>query len=89
MIKNRRLKKNWSSEDIMILAWIVGKYAQYHSIKKMDQFVNLTLFREFKIGKNYQHLFLEPLAKDANSGGSIFIKINSPPINGKNNSPFF
>lgn len=69
MIKNRRLKKNWSSEDIMILAWIVGKYAQYHSIKKMDQFVNLTLLRESKIGKNYQHLSLGQPVKDASLDG--------------------
>jgi hypothetical protein len=27
MIKNKRIKKNWSEEDVKILIWIISKYA--------------------------------------------------------------
>jgi hypothetical protein len=27
MLKNKRVKKNWSEEDVKILVWIVSKYA--------------------------------------------------------------
>lgn len=36
MIKNKRIKKNWSEEDIKILIWVISKYSQIqriHSIK--------------------------------------------------------
>ena len=32
MIKNKRIKKNWSGEDLKILAWIVSKYSDYKPI---------------------------------------------------------
>lgn len=27
MLKNKKIKKNWSEEDVKILIWIVSKYA--------------------------------------------------------------
>ena len=30
MIKNKRLKKNWSEEDIKILVWVISKYADFN-----------------------------------------------------------
>lgn len=27
MIKNKRIKKNWSEEDVQILIWVISKYA--------------------------------------------------------------
>lgn len=29
MIKNKRLKKNWSEEDVKILIWIISKYSDF------------------------------------------------------------
>jgi hypothetical protein len=37
MIKNKRIKKNWSEEDIKILTWVVSKYADlkgFYNIEK-------------------------------------------------------
>ena len=28
MIKNKRIKKNWSEEDVQILLWVISKYAE-------------------------------------------------------------
>jgi len=35
MIKNKRIKKNWSEEDVKILIWLISKYADinhYHDV---------------------------------------------------------
>jgi len=32
MMKNKKLKKNWSEEDVKVLVWIVSKYADKHAI---------------------------------------------------------
>lgn len=29
MIKNKRIKKNWSEEDVFIFIWVVSKYSDY------------------------------------------------------------
>jgi hypothetical protein len=37
MIKNKRIKKNWSEEDVQILIWVTSKYAdmkRYQDIEK-------------------------------------------------------
>ena len=37
MIKNRRVKKNWSEEDVQILIWVISKYSDmkaFHNIEK-------------------------------------------------------
>jgi hypothetical protein len=33
MIKNKRVKKNWTTEDLLILIWVVGKYIHSKNIK--------------------------------------------------------
>ena len=35
MIKNKRIKKNWSGEDVKILAWIVSKFADFKGISNV------------------------------------------------------
>ena len=32
MIKNKRIKKNWTMEDLLILIWVVGKYVHVRNI---------------------------------------------------------
>ncbi len=33
MVKNRKVKKNWSDQDLKILIWIVAKYCEKKRIK--------------------------------------------------------
>lgn len=37
MIKNKRIKKNWSEEDVKILTWIVSKYADYKGLTYVER----------------------------------------------------
>lgn len=37
MIKNKRIKKNWSEEDVLILIWIVSKYADSKYIDYIER----------------------------------------------------
>lgn len=37
MIKNKRIKKNWSQEDVIILVWIVSKYADYRDVELIER----------------------------------------------------
>lgn len=37
MLKNKRVKKNWSEEDIKILVWVVSKYADFHSYTNLEK----------------------------------------------------
>ena len=37
MIKNKRIKKNWSEEDIKILIWLISKHGDinnYYDVEK-------------------------------------------------------
>ena len=37
MIKNKRIKKNWSQEDVLILIWIVSKYSDAKSLSYIER----------------------------------------------------
>ena len=37
MVKNKRIKKNWSEEDVKILTWIVSKYSDFKSINYVER----------------------------------------------------
>ena len=37
MFKNKKIKKNWSEEDLKILVWIVSKYAEKHNIANIEK----------------------------------------------------
>ena len=40
MVKNKRVKKNWNTEDMIILLWVISKYAEKNSISSIeDEFV--------------------------------------------------
>lgn len=41
MLKNKRIKKNWSEEDIKILVWVLSKYADLHSIADLEKDIQL------------------------------------------------
>jgi len=63
MIKNNRLKKNWSEDDIALLVWFVGKYMQQRDIQSHEFLVLMFLGRIEKTGILLQPLFLELLPK--------------------------
>jgi hypothetical protein len=37
MAKNKRIKKNWSEDDIKILVWVLSKYSELHSISNLEK----------------------------------------------------
>jgi hypothetical protein len=37
MVKNKRQKKNWSEEDVRILAYVVSRYAQLHRLPDLQR----------------------------------------------------
>jgi len=37
MVKNKKLKKNWSEEDVKILVWVISKYCDKHDIDNVDK----------------------------------------------------
>ena len=47
MVKNKRIKKNWTNEDLSILIWVVAKYCQSNLIKDVYYgIVSITLMLE-------------------------------------------
>lgn len=37
MIKNKRIKKNWSEEDVKILIWLISKYADINHYQNVGK----------------------------------------------------
>ena len=37
MIKNKRIKKNWSEEDVKILIWLISKYADINHYQDVER----------------------------------------------------
>lgn len=47
MIKNKRIKKNWSEEDVKILIWVVSKYCDFKDIDYIEkELVKFTLIQD-------------------------------------------
>ena len=44
MVKNKKLKKNWSEEDVKILIWTVSKYSDFKGIHSIDKDLVNSLF---------------------------------------------
>ena len=55
MAKNKRIKKNWSDEDVQILIWIVSKYADSRGLKDVEKdLVSKGLCSSRRIGRPSQ-----------------------------------
>ncbi len=37
MLKNKRIKKNWSEEDVQILIWVISKYADKKKFQDIEK----------------------------------------------------
>jgi hypothetical protein len=47
MIKNKRIKKNWSEEDVQILIWVISKYADKNNFEDIEkELVNTTITQD-------------------------------------------
>jgi hypothetical protein len=90
MIKNKRIKKNWSEEDVQILIWVISKYADKKHFEDIEKdIVSFMLFRTLKIGKPLPPSFQGFQASLVCSNGSVSRKSTSPPITGvKKNQAF-
>ena len=52
MVKNKRVKKNWSDEDVQIIIWVISKYSDFQGIKDIENdLVYYCLFSIMRIGK--------------------------------------
>lgn len=48
MIKNKRIKQNWSEEDVIILMWVVSKYADWKNMGDVEKdLVKIWLILEY------------------------------------------
>jgi hypothetical protein len=71
MAKNKRIKKNWSDEDVQILIWTVAKYSDSRGLTDVEKdIVPIARSRCMKIGKPSPRLFLELQHSLACSNGS-------------------
>ncbi len=53
MIKNKRIKKNWSEEDVQILVWVISKYADKNNLFDIEkEIVNPPLPSNTRTGKS-------------------------------------
>lgn len=90
MIKNKRIKKNWSEEDVQILIWVISKYADKKGLDDIEKdIVNFRLFSILKTGSASHPSSLELLVNLACSNGLVSRKSILQPIIGvKNNLAF-
>jgi hypothetical protein len=87
MLKNKRIKKNWSDEDVKILIWIISKYSDLHGLRDAGKdLVNIYLFRSGTIGLPFLLLFRGLSRSHACSNGSASRRQTWPPITGARRS---
>jgi hypothetical protein len=51
MAKNKRIKKNWSDEDVQILIWIIAKYSDAHGLRDVEKDLVRKLIRRSRSGR--------------------------------------
>ena len=54
MIKNKRIKKNWSEEDVLIFIWVVSKYSDYKGADNVER--DLVYFYFIQNAKDWQEI---------------------------------
>jgi hypothetical protein len=37
MVKNKKIKKNWSEDDVKVLVWVISKYCDRNQIGNIDK----------------------------------------------------
>jgi hypothetical protein len=51
MIRNKKVKVNWNSEDISLLVWLTAKMVQLSHLSTFEEMVINYSFRKNAIGK--------------------------------------
>ena len=88
--ENKRIKINWSEEDVKILIWVVSKYSDHKNINYIEkELVYVTLSRIQLIGISYLLSFLEFKANIVCSNGWVSRKIIYQIIIGLKNNLIF
>ena len=85
MVKNRKIKKNWSNQDLKILVWIVAKYCEKKKIK--DVYIGIVIYqlrRKNTIGSLFLWLYLAPHLRCACLNGFHSVKVKLEIKGGKN-----
>ena len=54
MIKNKRIQKNWSEEDVLIFIWVVSKYSDYKGADNVER--DLVYFYFIQNAKDWQEI---------------------------------
>lgn len=54
MIKNKRIKKNWSEEDVKILIWLISKYADINAYQDVER--DIVLFWLFQVNEDWEFI---------------------------------
>ena len=91
MLKNKKVKKNWSNEDLKVLVWIVGKYCEKKRIKDLHNGIVLLLIyrRRKQIGTTFPLLFLVLVQKCVCLNGYLSKRAKSGTKNGKKKNNYY
>jgi hypothetical protein len=90
MIKNKRIKKNWSEEDVQILLWVISKYADKKKLEDVEKdLVFSGLSRTHRIGKPSPRSSPGSPASPACSSGSVSKRSTLPPTTGASRKATF
>ena len=54
MIKNKRIKKNWSEEDVKILIWLISKYADINAYQDVER--DMVIFLLCKVNEDWEFI---------------------------------
>lgn len=70
MLRNRKIKRNWNSEDITLLVWLVCKRLEQQTLAHHSQLVPPPSFRKTKTGSLSPPSSQAPRPRSASSDGS-------------------
>lgn len=70
MLRNRKIKRNWNSEDITLLVWLVCKRLEQQALAHHSQLVPPPSFRKTKTGSLSPPSSQAPRPRSASSDGS-------------------
>ena len=90
-MKNKKIKKNWSNEDLKVLVWIVGKYCEKNRIRDLNNGIVLLLpyLRRKPIGILFRPWFQVLVQKCVCLNGCPWKKAKSGIKSGKKKNNYF
>ena len=91
MLKNKKIKKNWSNEDLKVLVWIVGKYCEKRRIKDLNNGIVFSspYHRRKQTGTTFPLLSRGLVQKCVCLNGYLSKRVKSGTKSGKKNSNYY